>query len=53
MAVIVVGDFNKAAIEAQIKSRFGAIPAPSSPRPKPMYTRAESARHDLLGDHRP
>jgi zinc protease len=38
MAVIVVGDFNKAAIEAQIKSRFGAIPMPSSPRQRPPYT---------------
>ncbi|HEY7450173.1 MAG TPA: insulinase family protein [Vicinamibacterales bacterium] len=38
MAVIVVGDFNKAAIEARIKSRFGAIPMPSSPRQRPTYT---------------
>ncbi|MGH9147633.1 MAG: M16 family metallopeptidase, partial [Vicinamibacterales bacterium] len=38
MAVIVVGDFNKAAIEAQITSRFGAIPMPSSPRQRPTYT---------------
>jgi zinc protease len=38
MAVVVVGDFNKSAIEAQIKSHFGPIPAASSPRPRPMYT---------------
>ena len=38
MAVIVVGDINKATLEGQIKSRFGAIPAATSPRPRPTYT---------------
>ena len=38
MAVIAVGDFDKAAIEAQIKSHFGSIPAASSPKPRPAYT---------------
>jgi len=38
MAVIVVGDINKAAIEAQIASRFGSIPAAASPRPRPSFT---------------
>jgi zinc protease len=38
MAVIVVGDFNKATIEAQIKSHFGSIPAATSPRPRPSFT---------------
>ncbi len=38
MAIIVVGDINKPAIEAQIRSRFGSIPAPTSPRPRPSYT---------------
>ena len=38
MAVVAVGDFDKAAIEAQIRSRFGAIPAAASPKPRPAYT---------------
>jgi zinc protease len=38
MAVIAVGDFDKSAVEAQIKSHFGPIPAPSSPKPRPAYT---------------
>jgi zinc protease len=38
MAVIAVGDFDKAAIEALIKSHFGAIPSASSPKPRPAYT---------------
>jgi zinc protease len=38
MAVIVVGDINKATLEGQIKSRFGSIPAATSPRPRPTYT---------------
>ncbi len=38
MAVIVVGDFNKTTIEAQIKSHFGSIPAATSPRPRPSFT---------------
>jgi zinc protease len=37
MAVIAVGDFDPSAIEALIRSHFGAIPAPSSPRPRPIY----------------
>src|SRR5436190_19373574 len=37
MAVVAVGDFDKSAIEAQIKSRFGAIPAPTSPKSRPAY----------------
>src|ERR1700688_1295956 len=36
MAVIAVGDFDKSAIEAQIRSHFGSIPAPSSPKPRPV-----------------
>jgi zinc protease len=38
MAVIVVGDFDKATIEAQIRSHFGTIPAAASPRPRPSFT---------------
>jgi zinc protease len=37
MAVIAVGDFDKAAIEAQIRSRFGSIPRAASPKPRPAY----------------
>jgi len=38
MAVIAVGDFNKANMEFQIRSHFGSIPAAASPRPRPTYT---------------
>src|ERR1700730_2632120 len=38
IAVVAVGDFDKSAIEAQIKSHFGSIPAASSPKPRPVYT---------------
>jgi zinc protease len=38
MAVVAVGDFDKAALESQIRSRFGAIPAAASPKPRPDYT---------------
>ena len=38
MAVIAVGDFDPAAIEALIKARFSAIPARLDPRPKPAFT---------------
>jgi zinc protease len=37
MAVIVVGDFDKAAIEALIKAHFGPLTNPSSERPRPNY----------------
>lgn len=37
MAVIAVGDFDTSAIEAQIRSQFGSIPAASSPKPRPTY----------------
>ena len=37
MAVVVVGDFDKAAMEAQIRSRFGSIPTTLSPKPRPAY----------------
>jgi zinc protease len=38
MAVIAVGDFNKANMEFAIRSHFGSIPAATSPRPRPTYT---------------
>ena len=34
MAVVAVGDFDKTAVENLIKTRFGSIPKPSSPRPR-------------------
>jgi zinc protease len=37
MAVIIVGDFDPVAIEKLIKSHFEPIPAPASPRPRPLY----------------
>ena len=38
MAIIVVGDIDKPTIEKQIRARFGSIPAPTSPRPRPSFT---------------
>ncbi|MBX6333024.1 MAG: insulinase family protein, partial [Gemmatimonadaceae bacterium] len=35
MAVIVVGDVDAAAMEREIRARFGAIPMPAKPRPRP------------------
>jgi zinc protease len=37
MAVVAVGDFDKAIMEARIRSHFGSIPAPLSPKPRPLY----------------
>ncbi len=37
MAVIAVGDFDKSAIEAQIKTRFASIPPAASPKPRADY----------------
>jgi zinc protease len=37
MAVVAVGDFDKAAIEALITSHFAKIPKPASPRPRPRF----------------
>ena len=37
IAVIAVGDFDKSAVEAQIRSHFGSIAAASSPKPRPAY----------------
>ncbi len=37
MAVIAVGDFDPSAIEALIRSHFGALPAVPSPRPRLIY----------------
>ena len=37
MAVVAVGDFDKAAIEKLVNSHFGSIPANTSPKPRPVY----------------
>ena len=37
MAVIAVGDFDKAAVEALIKTHFARIPAAASPKPRPRF----------------
>src|SRR5262249_34874727 len=37
MAVVAVGDFDKAAVENLIKTHFSRIPSPSSPRPRLEY----------------
>ena len=36
MAVVVVGDIDPAAIEREIVDRFGKIPKPTKPRPRPV-----------------
>ena len=38
MAVVAVGDFDKSAVEAQIRSHFAPIPAAASAKPRPDYT---------------
>ena len=38
MAVIAVGDFDPAAVEAMIVSHFERIPKPAAPRSRPIYT---------------
>ena len=37
MAVIAVGDFDRAKIEGLIKAHFGPIPMPANPVPRPSY----------------
>jgi zinc protease len=37
MAVVAVGDFDRAAIEKLIKNHFGSLTNPASPRPRPSY----------------
>ena len=38
MAVVVVGDFNAAAVESMVVSHFERIPAATTRRPRPSYT---------------
>ena len=37
MAVVAVGDFDKAAIEKLVTNHFASIPAATTPRPRPTY----------------
>jgi zinc protease len=37
MAVVAVGDFDKAAIEKLVTAHFASIPAATNPRPRPTY----------------
>jgi zinc protease len=52
MAVIVVGDFDRAAVEAMIKQRFSALTNPSPARPRPDYTVPEhdGTRYAIVTD---
>ncbi|HEX3186956.1 MAG TPA: insulinase family protein [Pyrinomonadaceae bacterium] len=37
MAVVAVGDFDKAAIQKLINTHFGSLPAATNPKPRPTY----------------
>ena len=37
MAVVAVGDFDTARVEALVRERFSGIPTPARPRPRPEY----------------
>ena len=52
MAVIAVGDFDPARIESLIRSHFGPIPMPSSPRPRTIYDVPDQpgTRYAIAGD---
>jgi zinc protease len=43
MAVVAVGDFDKATIEGEIKTHFASIPAAKAPRPRPAYDMPDHA----------
>ncbi len=53
MAVIVVGDVDTAAIETSIKSHFGSIPSPASPKPRPVFTVPDTPRTTFLAQTDP
>jgi zinc protease len=52
MAVIAVGDFDPARMEGLIRSHFGPIPMPSSPRPRTIYDVPDQpgTRYAIAGD---
>jgi zinc protease len=37
IAIVAVGDFDKAAVEALIKKQFASVPPARTPRPRPVY----------------
>jgi len=43
MAVIAVGDFDPVTIEALVRTHFGPLPAPATPRPRPIITVPDQA----------
>jgi zinc protease len=53
MAVVVVGDFDAAQMEREVRTRFGAIPAPAKPRPRTVPKLPSSAEPvvDVLRDN--
>ena len=53
MAVVAVGDFDKAAMQALIEKHFGALAARVQSAPAPELRRAEAARHAVRRGHRP
>ena len=52
MAVVAVGDFDKAAIEALIKAHFGGIPKPAIREAAAGVLGTGSARHGVFRPHR-
>ena len=52
MAVIAVGDFDPARMESLIRSHFGPIPMPPSPRPRTIYDVPDQpgTRYAIAGD---
>lgn len=52
MAVIAVGDFDAAQVEAQIRQRFASLPAPAAPQPRlePAAPTAQPRRYLLMSD---
>ncbi len=43
MAVVAVGDFDRAVVEKMVTSRFAAIPSAAKPRPRPIYDLTDRA----------
>jgi zinc protease len=37
MAIVAVGDFDKAAVEKLVTAHFGSMPSATSPKPRPIY----------------
>jgi zinc protease len=52
MAVVAVGDFDRAAVETMVKNHFSGLPRPQKPRPRPIYdlTDRPAATFAILSD---